>query len=268
MRLAFRKYGDGPPMVILHGLYGSADNWVTFAKGLKNSYTIFIPDQRNHGNSPHSNMHDYNHMCADLEEFAAANVGSSFILLGHSMGGKTAMTFAFRNPSMLFSLIVADISPFNRHNEGNSIARSHEKILKTLLSTDITSYKSRSQVEKLFEKSIGDERVSKFLLKNLDRAPAGQFTWKLNVAAIYNNLDSLMAGIPVEDIDNQQITGFPALFLRGGDSNYLPESHFPGIMKLFPAATIKTIGGTGHWLHAEKPDEFLKIVKNFLEGDY
>ena len=139
MKLFFRKMGEGPPVIILHGLYGSSDNWITIARALSDSYTIYIPDQRNHGKSPHSSRHDYIEMTADIEELVQENIGGKFILLGHSMGGKVAINFALKHPERIASLIVADISPFSRYPDDLAIVESHEKILKTLLYTDISS---------------------------------------------------------------------------------------------------------------------------------
>ncbi|MBE0673044.1 MAG: alpha/beta fold hydrolase [Bacteroidales bacterium] len=267
MQLFYRKLGSGPPMVILHGLYGSSDNWVSIARRLAVRYTVFIPDMRNHGESPHSHLHDYEHMCSDIEEFTTRHVGSKFILLGHSMGGKVAMTFALRHPDDLAALIVADISPLARSSEQTSIARSHEKILNALLDHEITLLPDRQSVEKRLSTETGDARVASFLMKNLRRNENGSFSWKLNAAALFSNLDKLMAGIPATE-GNCQATGFPVMFIRGGFSEYLPDSHFSAISDMFPAAIFKTIEGTGHWLHAEKPDEFTDSVMKFLDGSY
>jgi esterase len=268
MKLFFRKVGEGPPIVILHGLYGSSDNWMSIARQLSDTYSVFLPDQRNHGRSPHSMLHDYNVMTTDLEEFVNENISGKFILLGHSMGGKTAMSFALRNPELLASLIIADISPFSRHPEDYGIEESHIKILNVLLYTDIESAESRAEAEQRIMAAFDDKRIAAFLLKSIYRNDSGKFAWRINAPAIFNNLEMLMAGLPVAEVSSSGVTGFPILFIRGGNSGYLPESHLTDIVSLFPAAEIYTLPETGHWLHAEKPDEFTAIIRKFLSGNY
>lgn len=268
MKLFFRKMGEGPPVIILHGLYGSSDNWITIARALSDSYTIYIPDQRNHGKSPHSSRHDYIEMTADIEELVQENIGGKFILLGHSMGGKVAINFALKHPERIASLIVADISPFSRYPDDLAIVESHEKILKTLLYTDISSAASRKGAEDMVLEKIIDKRTGGFLLKNIARDKSGKFRWTINAPAIYNNIEKLMSGLTIPDDLTGGMTGFPVLFIRGGESEYLPDSHKADISKLFPAAEFITIAGTGHWLHADKPAEFVQIVRDFLSGTY
>lgn len=266
MDLYYRKYGQGPPLIILHGLYGDSSNWVTIARKLEKSFTVYLPDMRNHGNSFHSQKHDYLAMSSDIARFTEMISADRVSFLGHSMGGKAAMTFALQNPERVAALIVADISPFSRSGLQDSIPRFHRKVLDTIIYTDISSYTARSQVEKAVSEKIGDAGTTSFLLKNLQRGDDGRFRWKLNARALSDNLGLLMGSVQADT--GSPVTGFPVLFIRGGDSGYLPESHFPEIGRLFPAAEFKTLEGTGHWLHAEKPDEFTEIVKLFLGGAY
>lgn len=260
--------GEGPPIVILHGLYGSSDNWMSIARKLSDTYTIFLPDQRNHGQSPHSIRHDYSEMTTDLEELVNENIKGKFSLLGHSMGGKTAISFALKNPGLLDSLIVADISPFSRHPEDFSIVDSHTKITSILLHTDLETAQSRKEAEVKVLSAFEDKRLASFLLKSIYRNENGKFAWRINAPAIYNNLEKLMAGVIVPESAAAGVTGFPVLFIRGSNSDYLPESHFNNLRLLFPAAEIYTIPEAGHWLHAEKPDEFSDIVRKFISGNY
>jgi pimeloyl-ACP methyl ester carboxylesterase len=266
MDLFYRKYGEGPPLIILHGLYGDSSNWVSIARHLGRNYTVFVPDMRNHGNSPHSQVHNYRVMSSDIIEFTEKKSLPKVSLLGHSMGGKTAMTFSVMNPEKVAALIIADISPFSRNNQSDRIPRFHRKVLDALLNTDISSYKGRAEIEKKMAEIIGDERTAAFLLKNLYRMKNGSYGWRLNARSLYDNLEQLMGSIP-SDIYNM-VTGFPVLFIKGSDSEYMPESHFPDITNLFPAAEFKIIEGAGHWLHAEKPKEFTETVMSFLEGGY
>jgi pimeloyl-ACP methyl ester carboxylesterase len=268
MKLFYRKLGEGPPIIILHGLYGSSDNWMSIARKLSDTYTIFLPDQRNHGRSPHSMRHDYSDMTTDLEEFVNENINGKFSLLGHSMGGKTAISFALKNPALLDSLIVADISPFSRHPDDFKIVESHMKIIRILLHTDLESAMSREEAENKVLAEFQDKRLASFLLKSIYRNETGNFAWRINAPAIFNNLETLMAGLELPDTGPSGVTGFPVLFIRGGDSDYLPESHFADLHSLFPAAEIHTLSETGHWLHAEKPEEFTNIVRKFLAGNY
>ncbi len=260
--------GEGPPVIILHGLYGSSDNWVSIARVLSASYTIYIPDQRNHGKSPHSSHHDYNYLTADIEELIQENINGKIALIGHSMGGKVAVNFAIRNPEKITSLIVADISPFRRFPDDLAIIESHEKILKALLYTDLSTATTRKDAEEMVMVKIPDKRTAGFLLKSITRNKSGKFVWILNASALYNNIDNLMSGLTVSEEVSVGITGFPVLFIRGGDSEYLPDSHKKDISRLFPAAEFITIPDTGHWLHADKPAEFVAIVRDFLAGTY
>jgi esterase len=268
MKLFCRILGEGPPVVILHGLYGSSDNWMTIARNLSKTYTVFLPDQRNHGRSPHSMWHDYTEMTTDLEELVNEYITGKFVLLGHSMGGKTAISFALQHPTLLDSLIIADISPFSRHPEDYKIEESHLKILNLLLYTDIESANTREEAEQRVLAGLDDKRVAAFLLKSIYRNDSGKFAWRINARAIFNNLAKLMAGLTLPESAASGVTGFPVLFIRGANSGYLPESHFAEIRTLFPAAEIHTIPETGHWLHAEKPDVFTAVVREFLEGNY
>jgi esterase len=268
MKLFYRKLGKGPPLIILHGLYGSSDNWMSIAKKLSDNYTVFIPDQRNHGRSPHSNQHDYSVMASDLEEFIQDHIRSKVILIGHSMGGKTAIFFAHTHPEALSSLIIIDISPFNRKPQDNTMPEAHERIIQAMLNADISSAKTRGEAQENFLSKFGDLRIGRFLLKNLYKDDSGRFAWRINVQAIRNSLEHLMAGLPDPSAATTEITGFPVLFLRGEESDYIPESHLDDIKRLFPAADIITVAETSHWLHAEKPEEITTIIRDFLSGNY
>lgn len=262
MELFFRYKGTGPPVVILHGLYGSSDNWLSVAGMLGGRYSVYIPDLRNHGRSPHHPASDYDSMCADIEEFVARHVRGRFTILGHSMGGKLAVTYAARNPSSIAALIVADISPFNPMPPSEKITRFHIRVLDALNDPKLLENSSRVEIEEKLSLITGDRRVAAFLLKNLQRSNHGRFTWRLNTQALKASLDSIMGPVKIES--ELIITGFPVLFIRGGESDYLPENHLPSITRVFPAAELKTIAGAGHWLHAEKPEIFTKIVTDFL----
>jgi len=264
MKLFYRKFGDGPPLIILHGLYGSSDNWVSIAKSISDSFTVYLPDQRNHGQSPHSDVHDYNSMRDDLFEMVNELHIRKFFLAGHSMGGKTAIAFAAKWPEMIYGLLIADISPFTNGNTRKLEYSQHLTILKTILSTDVSSVSSRDEAESFLTEKISSEKVRGFILKNLKRNAGGVFTWKLNASSLFNNLDKIMAGLDLKEEFSEPITGFPVIFLKGGNSEYLISSDMPDINKVFPASEFAEIIGAGHWIHADKPDEVIKYLRNLL----
>jgi len=265
MKLFHRKYGSGPPLVILHGLYGSSDNWVTLAKKLSDSFTVYLPDQRNHGQSPHSNTHDYDSMRDDLFELVNDLSLKKFFLAGHSMGGKTAISFALKWPEMLNGLLIADISPFTYETDGHSAYSQHSVILNTILSFDVNKISTRNEAEKLLLENIPSEKERGLILKNLQRTAENRFVWKLNAESLLKNLDKIMEGIKRQTDFNQQITGFPVVFLKGGNSDYIPEGDFRSILHVFPAADIIEVPGAGHWIQVDKPDEVVKYLKKLME---
>lgn len=264
MKLFCRKYGDGPPLVILHGLYGSSDNWVTIAKKLGNSFTVYLPDQRNHGQSPHSQIHDYDSMRDDLFELAGDLNLKKFFLAGHSMGGKTAISFALKWPEMLNGLLIADISPFTNETGRQSIYVQHFTILNAILSFDLDKIWTRREAGNVLLEKIPSVKVRELILKNLQRTADNNFAWKLNAQSILKNLDKIMEGVERQTDFSQQIIGFPVIFLKGGDSDYIPAVDFRDIRNVFPAAEIIEIPGAGHWIHVDKPDEVVKNLKNLL----
>lgn len=263
MKLFFRKSGNGPPLIILHGLYGSSDNWVTIAKKLSDNFTVYLPDQRNHGQSPHSDIHDYESMRDDLHELLNDLSLKKIFLAGHSMGGKTAIAFALKWPEMLNGLLIADISPFTSETESNSVYSHHSEILSAILSIDIKKVSARNQAETLLSEKIPSEKIRGLILKNLQRTSENSFSWKLNPQSLMKNLPKIANGVEHSGFDDQ-ITGFPVIFLRGAESDYIPEKDFKGILKIFPAAEIIEVPGAGHWIQADKPDEVVKYIKKLL----
>lgn len=264
MKLFCRKYGDGPPLVILHGLYGSSDNWVTIAKKLGNSFTVYLPDQRNHGQSPHSQIHDYDSMRDDLFELAGDLNLKKFFLAGHSMGGKTAISFALKWPEMLNGLLIADISPFTNETGRQSIYVQHFTILNAILSFDLDKISTRREAGNVLLEKIPSEKVRELILKNLQRTTDNNFAWKLNAQSILKNLDKIMEGVERQTDYSQQIIGFPVIFLKGGDSDYIPAVDFRDIRNVFPAAEIIEIPEAGHWIHVDKPDEVVNYIRRLL----
>ena len=261
MKLFFRKYGEkNPALIIVHGLYGMSDNWVTIAKTLSKEFEVFVIDQRNHGNSPHSTEHNYNLLQEDLHEFMQEQEIEKAVLLGHSMGGKTVMNFAKYHSEMISALVVVDISPkrYDEQQLQESTAK-HLQILKAIQSVDIQNIEKREDIRNKIISELKEERIANFILKNLKRVN-GKFQWKLNVNTIINKLDEIIADINFPE----DISGFPMLFVRGKESNYILDEDIKFIEKKFPVAEISTIKNAGHWIHAEQPLEFVKTLSDFL----
>jgi esterase len=254
MQLFHQHYGEGHPLIILHGLFGMSDNWVSHARRLADDFSVYAIDQRNHGRSGRHQVFNYTAMADDLLEFMETYNIDSAHMIGHSMGGKTVMQFALEYPARVDKLIVADIS-------ADEYNHRHDILIETMLSVDLSRYSSRAEVEKELEKTIPDMAVRLFLLKNLywkDRTSLG---WKANLEVILENLPEIFRAI-----DSPVPFAKPTLFIRGSNSPYIQQKHIPRIKNLFPHSFIETIEGASHWLHAEKPDEFYQLTLNFLKS--
>jgi len=260
MKLFFRSYGSGPPLFILHGLYGSSDNWLSIAKMIAGSYTVYLPDLRNHGQSPHSDIMSYEAMRDDLLELADELNINKFFLAGHSMGGKAAISFALEWPERLNGMLIADISPFVNETPGNMAYDQHHSILKAILSLDLSKIHSRTDAESELENLIDSEKIRGFILKNLQRTSGNNFNWKINAMSLLKNLDRIMEGIDRSTTVDYQISGFPVIFLKGAQSDYINPADYPDILKIFPAADFIEIENAGHWLHADQPEEVARYL--------
>jgi len=252
MKLYYRKYGEGKPLIVLHGLFGLSDNLASFAKQMAEDYEVFVIDQRNHGQSPHSDDFSYGDMSNDLLEFIEDYELSDVALLGHSMGGKTAMNFACEHPEHVEKLIVVDIGP-------KAYPPHHEQILAALFSIDLQAVKTRKEAEAKMAETIKDFATSQFLLKNLYWETPEQLGWRMDLDSISKNIENVG-----QELDPRKSFGKPTLFMRGGLSNYILDTDWADIVKQFPQAKLVTIEGSGHWVHAEKPELFLSEVKKFL----
>jgi len=255
VELFFRKYGEGKPVIILHGLYGMSDNWNTIGKKIaEKNFCVFIPDQRNHGESPHSAEFSYEILAGDLTDFIQQHSISDPIIIGHSMGGKVAMTYAMNHPGSIDKLVVVDIGIKN-------YGPHEEELVDALISVNIENTSSRNEIENLLLDKIKSIRVSQLMMKNVKRISEGHFEWKLYVKAIKENFSLLFAGIE----SGMQYDG-DVLFIRGELSDYIKDEDVPGIRKLFTNVKIRTIEGASHWVHADKPEEFLKLVLEFISN--
>lgn len=250
-------------MVIIHGLYGSSDNWVIISKKLAERYTVYSIDLRNHGQSPHDPMHTYDAMKRDLAGFFEEQQIGPAVIIGHSMGGKTAMLFAADFPEKTEKLIVVDIAPKDYlEMESESQYHLHRAILMAMMEVNFDLVKTRQDVEDVLAEKIDNPRIRQFLLKNItpDKL-AGRLKWKLNVEALYNNLEEIVQGGNYRKfLDRIPVTAYPVVFIRGLESNYIKDEDVRLIKKIYPEANIVDIPNAGHWLHAEQPELFLEAV--------
>jgi pimeloyl-ACP methyl ester carboxylesterase len=252
MDLNFKSFGSGEPLIILHGLFGTLDNWQTLARRFAEHYTVYIVDQRNHGRSPHLDSMDYPTLAEDLRTFMESQWIYHAHIIGHSMGGKTAMQFSVEHPDRVNKLIVVDIAP-------KAYPGLHEQIFDALLSLDLLAIQSRQEAEAWLEPRIEDSSVRQFLMKNLTRGKEGTFEWKMNLPVIYKYYGHILAPISVREAFEA-----PTLFIRGQRSRYILDEDWTMIQDYFPNASLFTIPGAGHWVHAEAPDQFFETSMRFL----
>ncbi len=266
MNLFYRKFGSGQPVIILHGLFGASDNWVSVGKKLAEHFSVYLLDLRNHGQSFHSDEHSYAAMSRDVLEFIDINELKNVVLLGHSMGGKVAMTFAIQNYCRVNKLIIVDISPAAYINSYKNIDKiSHRVILNTMANFEFKSVKNRSQIETKLRENISELRVLQLLLKNIKRNSQNNFSWRLNCKAISENLQDMFAAVE-QNIEMQE-NDIPTLFFKASDSQYVNGSDFDEIAKYFPNSKIETIYNTGHWIHVEQPDILIDRVIKFIKSE-
>jgi esterase len=252
MKLNFKKTGTGKPLIILHGLFGSADNWFSIAKELEKDYTLYLVDQRNHGDSLHSEDWNYQVMAEDINELMETEGIESAYLMGHSMGGKTVMAFALQYPEKVKKLIVADISP-------RYYPLHHQEILKGLNAIPIEEIKSRKEADDILSEYVSNIGIRQFLLKSLGRNEKGGFEWRINLKTITEKIE-----IVGEEIDSDDSFDNPTLFMGGENSDYISDSDKAAIMRLFPNSNIVHLKNAGHWLHAEQPGAVIETVRVFL----
>ncbi len=268
MKLNVQRLGQGFPLIILHGLYGSGDNWLTIGKNLAGICEVFLVDQRNHGRSPHSDQHNYQVLADDLLELMDDYGLTRAVILGHSMGGKAAMWFAAENPSRVSRLIVADISPRGYLNETLDAGHSdfHVTILESLLSVDFSAVTGLGDIDHQLASRLPGKQLRQFLLKNISKDPVTGYFWRLNLKVLLENLQNLSSGLESFLVVNSGPAPFPVLFIRGEKSKYIEDADVVMIQKLYPGARMITIRNAGHWLHAEQPAEFISIVRKELLG--
>ena len=252
MELNHKTFGQGPPLLILHGLFGTLDNWQTLGKKWAEHYTVVLIDQRNHGRSPHLDAHNYPLMAEDLKAFMETNWIYEATLLGHSMGGKTVMQFATHYPEMVEKMVVVDIGP-------KTYPGGHETIIKALNDLPLDRIDDRKEADAFLAERIDDFGIRQFLLKNLTREKTGGYRWKMNLPVLTRDYQAIL-----ENIEPEESYEGPSLFVRGAKSKYVQDGDYETIQSLFPAAELVTIPDAGHWVHAEQPQALFTAVNTFL----
>lgn len=254
MKLNYKKYGsEEKTLIILHGLFGSLDNWQTLGKRFGEHFTTYIVDQRNHGKSPHLDSHNYQEMANDLNELIDELNVEDIYLIGHSMGGKTAMQFSIEKPHRVNKMVIVDIAP-------KYYPPHHQDIIGALKSVDFKKENDRKSVQRKITEKINDPGVIQFLMKGLTWVTKEQLGWKFNLNVLSQQIENI----------GEKLTGHayftnPTLFIKGELSNYITEEDIDIIEEAFPMSEHVTIENAGHWLHAEYPNQFFNEVITFLK---
>jgi len=254
MKLHANVFGEGTPFLILHGFLGMGDNWKTLGKKISGEgYQVHLIDQRNHGRSPHSNEFSYDILAEDLLRYCIDNELEDIVLLGHSMGGKTAQLFAVKHPRIIKKLIIVDIGI-------KYYPLHHQDILDGLDALDFEELKTRGEVDLALSSYVKDAGVRMFLMKNLYWKEKGKLGLRVNLEVLIKNASEIGVALPKD-------TGYEneTLFLKGEKSNYILKEDELLIKKQFPKAEIIEISNAGHWLHAENPTDFFEVVMEFVK---
>jgi esterase len=255
MLLHYKQYsGQGAPLVILHGLYGNQGNWSLHARQLAGQYAVYAFDARNHGQSAHTDSMLLSEMAADVADTMRALGLDQAHLLGHSMGGKTAMLLALQQPQRVRSLTVVDIAPVDYH-------KPRDAVLSAMLGLDLAALQDRADADQQLALSIPEQAVRDFLLANLQRRAGGGFQWRLNLEVIARHFSEVTGWA-----SSAAVYEGPVLFIRGERSDYILPEHQQETLRQFPNATLKTVSGAGHWVHAEKPEAVQRLIRNFLDA--
>lgn len=248
-----RIYGNGQPLIIIHGLFGMSDNWNSLGKSFSKNYNVHLVDLRNHGRSFHDEIFTFEAMSEDLKNYIAHHDLQHPIILGHSLGGKVAMHFCFKNKSLVSKLIVVDIAP-----KSYSID-FHRNILNTLVDFQLNDFKSRNEIDLALSSSIKDFAIRLFLMKNIYRNDSGFFAWRFNIKVLLDKIENIQAANFLINTINT-----PTLFIKGSKSEYITKEDELLIQDHFNNVIIKEIQNSGHWVHAEQTKLFTNEVLNFL----
>lgn len=246
--------GQGFPVIILHGLFGMLDNLLLMAKRLEDAgFMPILVDQRNHGRSPHTNDMNYKVMSEDVYQFMTDNWIHEAIVIGHSMGGKTALQLTAHHEDMVSKLIVIDIG-VKKYQHG------HDAVFDALMSVKLDTVSTRGEVEDILMNKLGDMGTVLFLMKNLSRKPEGGFQWKANIQTLYDSYENI-----IDAVQWTHPCQTDTLFIRGGRSSYILDEDWPDISSFLPNARLHTIENAGHWLHVDAPDELFQKIIHFIQ---
>lgn len=250
VELFFRREGSGTPVVVLHGLFGSGDNFGSIGRTLSAEFDMILVDERDHGRSPHTDRITYPLMAGDVHALVTKLGLKDIVLVGHSMGGKTAMTFAQRWPELLKHLVVIDIGP-REYPIGD-----HAAIIKALSTSAPDKKRSRKEMEAHLSEYVPEPGVVQFLMKSLYWEQPGKLAWRFNVPVLERDMDHILAAMGPE------IVHVPTLFIRGGKSGYIPREDLPQLKEQFPKSRVETVPFAGHWVHAQAPEEVMDLIRS------
>jgi len=253
LQLNYKQFGSGTPLIILHGLFGSLDNWQTLGRKFAEHFSVYLIDQRNHGRSPHTEHHNFQLMADDLFDFMQQQNIEKANFIGHSMGGKTVMQFSINHPEKVLKQIIVDIAP-------KQYPRGHDEIFNAIFSLNLSEIEKRDEADAQLEKMIPEFAVRQFIMKNLERNVAtGKFEWKMNLELLHREYENIC-----EAITSDKLSEVETLVVRGGKSKYVTDEYIDDFKRLFSAVTVEDIANAGHWVHAEAPQEFLSVTSKFL----
>jgi esterase len=253
MQLYYRQYSRaGHPVVILHGVYGNQANWLPHARLLAERFAVYGVDARNHGQSPWAQSQRLEDMMNDVAQTLEALALQQVYLIGHSMGGKTAMLLALRRPDLVGKLVGVDIAPVDYH-------KSDDGIVQHLLDLPLAELQSRTQADEWLAQWVPEKGVRDFLLTNVVRDAEGWLAWRINLPVIQRDFGEV-AGWPQH---SEKFEG-PTLFIRGRNSNYLLPKYEAETLAQFPHARIATVPNAGHWVHSEQPEQVQRLLQEFL----
>lgn len=253
MHLHSTSYGDqGPHLIMLHGLFGMSDNLHHISRALSDRARVHALDLRNHGRSPHDPVMTYEAMSQDVVDFMDAQGIPAAVIMGHSMGGKVAMEMALRHPAHVAGLVVVDIAP-------RSYPPHHDEVFDAFMAIPLEQCSTRKEVEEAMRSRVSKNSTALFLLKNLTRDDGGRFRWKANIPVIRSSYGEINRAIDADAPYDGH-----ALFIRGGQADYILDSDWTDITRLFPRATIETIHGAGHWVHVDEPETLVALVRRFM----
>lgn len=262
MKLSYKEFGSGFPVVIIHGLYGCSDNWVSFARRLSANFRVIVIDLRNHGYSPHSEDHSYSAMATDVYELFQLLKIASANVIGHSMGGRVAMLFNSLYPNLVERLVIVDISPKVENIAtvaSRMVLSEHRRILKSLASLQLAELKNRNQADELLARRLPHAPLRRFLLKNLKWSSKTGFSWGFNLDVIRANIEVILRGVEVEPSAKSKV-----LLIKGENSIYMPDQQIPQMLQVYPMLKVVNVANAGHWVHAEQPEEFYCLVTSFF----